>query len=116
MDENIDDLVEVYSAADLTEAYFLRDLLENGGIATRVVGDTLTGMIPPGAETAPRLWVFRADEERAREIVDDFERNHRHRPSTDEPPAETWRCPTCGEAVDIDFELCWNCQTPKKPY
>lgn len=114
-----EDIVEVYSAADITEAYFLRDVLGDAGIATRVVGDTLTGMLPPGEETAPRLWVFRKDEARAREIVEEFERVHQ-RPRLDDErnpvSAATWTCPTCGEPVDADFELCWNCQTPRKEY
>ncbi len=28
---------------------------------------------------------------------------------------QTWRCPRCGEDVPGHFELCWNCQTPRKP-
>ncbi len=110
------DIVEAYLAADITEAHFLRDLLEEQGIKARVVGDTLTGMIPAGEVTAPRVWVFRSDEIRARELLDEYERVHR-RPHPDEAPsAETWKCPTCGEEVETEFELCWNCQTPRKPY
>jgi hypothetical protein len=119
MNEADDDIVEVYSAADITEAAFLRDLLEEAGIRTRVVGDSLqtaVGLLPPGEETAPRLWVFRADEGKAREMLADYERVHRRPHPDDDPPAESWQCPTCGETVETDFELCWNCQTPRKPY
>lgn len=110
-----EDIVEVYSAADLGEAYFLRDRLEEAGIAARVVGDTLTGMIPLGEETAPRVWVFRRDETRAREFIAEYEQGHR-RPHADDQPAEMWRCPNCGEEVETDLDLCWNCQTPRKPW
>jgi len=24
-----------------------------------------------------------------------------------------WKCPECGETVEIDFDVCWNCQKPK---
>jgi hypothetical protein len=24
-----------------------------------------------------------------------------------------WKCPGCGEAVDDEFEVCWNCQRQK---
>jgi predicted amidophosphoribosyltransferase len=24
-----------------------------------------------------------------------------------------WKCPSCGERVEDDFEMCWNCQTEK---
>jgi len=116
MSDEEEDIVEVYSAADITEAYFLRDVLGDAGISARVVGDSLTGMLPPGEETAPRLWVFRADEARSREIVKEYERVHRQPHLDDDRPAETWKCPTCGELVEADFELCWNCQTPRKAY
>jgi len=26
--------------------------------------------------------------------------------------ASEWACPTCGEVVPANFEVCWNCQTP----
>jgi len=116
MNDEEEDIVEVYSAADITEAYFLRDVLGDAGISTRVVGDSLTGMLPPGEETAPRLWVLRNDEARAREIVAEYERVHQRPHRDDDRPAETWKCPTCGESVEADFELCWNCQTPRKAY
>lgn len=112
-----DDIIEVYSAADLTEAYFLRDMLGDAGIEARVVGDRLTGMLPPGEETAPRLWVFRCDEQRARELLAGYERIHlRPHADDDDRPAQSWVCPTCGEQVEIDLDLCWNCQTPRQPY
>jgi predicted RNA-binding Zn-ribbon protein involved in translation (DUF1610 family) len=32
-------------------------------------------------------------------------------------PQDYWRCPNCGEIVENDFELCWNCECvkPEKP-
>lgn len=116
MDETDAELVEVYSAADIAEAHFLQSMLEDAGIKARVVGDTLSGMIPPGEETAPRVWVFQPDEAVAKELLAEYERVHRRPHPDDDVPAETWKCPTCGEAVEADFELCWNCQTPRKAY
>lgn len=118
MDENDAELVEVYSAADIAEAHFLQSMLEDAGIKARVVGDTLSGLPPLGEVVAPRVWVFQSDEAVAKELLVEFERVHRrpHLDAEDDRPAETWTCPTCGEAVEADFELCWNCQTPRKPY
>lgn len=119
MSESDDEIVEVYSAADLAEAALLRDLLEDAGIRARIVGDQLqgaVGMLPPGEETAPKLWVFHADEGRARDLLGEYERRHNAPHPDDDTPAATWECPTCGEEVEADFELCWNCQTPRKPY
>ena len=36
---------------------------------------------------------------------------------SDEPLAETddlWECASCQETVTVDFEICWNCQTPRE--
>jgi predicted RNA-binding Zn-ribbon protein involved in translation (DUF1610 family) len=32
-------------------------------------------------------------------------------------PQDYWKCPNCGEIVENDFELCWNCECvkPEKP-
>jgi hypothetical protein len=60
--------------------------------------------------------VLEADAPRARQLMKDYEASHA-RPHPDEDvPEETWTCPSCGEQVEADFDLCWNCQTPRKPY
>ena len=112
-----DDIVEVYKAGELGEAYFLRDMLGNAGIEARVVGDSIsTGLgLPPVGESAPSLWVRRTDEKQARELLTEYEKVHA-RPHSDEESRPAWKCSACGELVDDDFELCWNCQNPRKPY
>lgn len=113
MNETEDDIVEVYAAEDSAEAHLLRGLLEEQGIRVEVVGDAL--MTPVPLDMTPRIWVQRHDEARAREIVAEFEARQRT-PHFDSEPRETWKCPTCGELVEADFDLCWNCQTPRKAY
>ncbi|MGQ0635255.1 MAG: putative signal transducing protein [Planctomycetaceae bacterium] len=114
MSETDDDIVEVYSAADVTEAYFLRDLLADQGIQSQVVGDALPNL-PPGQESAPRLWVHRRDESRAKNVLEEYERRQRA-PHPFSDARDAWKCPNCGELVEADFDLCWNCQTPRKEY
>jgi hypothetical protein len=114
MSENEEDIVEVYSAANVTEAHFLRDLLTEQGIEAQVVGESLPSL-PPGQESAPRLWVHRRDEQRAQAMLEEYERRQQA-PHPDAEPRNAWKCPTCGELVEADFELCWNCQTPRKEY
>jgi hypothetical protein len=117
MHETEEDIVEVYSAADIAEAHFLRGMLEEAGIQARVVGDELiTSVGSLGAQVAPRVWVHRADAPRAKELLKEYEQVHRRPHPDDDTPAETWKCSTCGESVDADLDLCWNCQTPRKPY
>jgi hypothetical protein len=67
-------IVELCSAADLTEAYAFCDWLEEAGIRSRVVGEFLgaaAGSLPLGDTTAPRIWVREEDAARAREIIDE---------------------------------------------
>ncbi len=66
-------VVEVCSAADVVEARGLCDLLEEAGIAGRVVGEYLggaAGSLPLGEPIAPRIWVHEADLARAHQIIE----------------------------------------------
>ena len=110
------EIVEVYRAADAAQAHFLMNLLGDSGIEARVVGETLTALgYPPGTPSAVQLWVHQGDQNRAREILAEWEAMHL-RPRPDNDPRRAWKCAVCGELVDEDFELCWNCQNPRTPY
>lgn len=109
------EVVEVYSAANPVEAHAIRNLLEQAGIEARVVGDIIRmagGELPLGQVTAPRIWVREADVGRAREIVRQYEALRRS--GAPEDDATPWTCPQCGEEVEGSFEICWNCQCPRK--
>jgi hypothetical protein len=112
-----DEVVEVYLATDSPQAHFVRNLLVDAGIDARVVGGTVSSSLglPQGIESAPAVLVHKADEARARALVDDFEKRNLQ-PHSDDEPRQAWKCPSCGELVDADFELCWNCQNPRTPY
>ena len=112
-----DDIVEVYIAADGPEAHFLRNMLIDAGINAEVLGGTVSSSLglPAGVESAPSVLVNKADEVRAREILSEWEKQHR-RSHPENEPRPAWKCPTCSELVDDDYELCWNCQTPRVPY
>lgn len=111
---NETDIVEVYCAPNTVEAYALKNVLEDAGIRTRVVGDMLqaaTGDLPLGFDSQPRLWVARSDETRAKQLLDECEQSHQI--AQDGVAAATWRCAHCGEEVESDFEVCWNCEQPR---
>jgi Putative prokaryotic signal transducing protein len=110
------EIVEIYTAADEREAHFLSNLLADAGIEARVVGDTISSLqFPPGEKTAPSIWVKHADEVESRRLITEWE-TIRARPHSDDEPRPAWKCSACGELVDEDFELCWNCQNPRTPY
>ena len=105
------ELVEVYCAANAQEAYLVKSALENAGIEASVVGDHLqiaAGDLPFGWMVSPRVWVRTPDAAPARALIVQWQAD---RPQ-DEPPSPSppWTCPKCGETVDADFDICWNCQ------
>ncbi|MBS0260484.1 MAG: DUF2007 domain-containing protein [Planctomycetes bacterium] len=109
--------INVYLAKNLLEAEFLHNLLADAGIEAFVIGGAtaLLAEVIPLAARAPCLWVRQADAEQARAILADYERRQKAaHPDTD--PAATWKCAACGELVDEEFDLCWNCQNPRRPY
>jgi hypothetical protein len=72
------DPVAVYNAANNMEAIFVRDALVAAGVDAFViedlsrVGTWIGGFIPEIHK--PQVWVERADIERAKPVLDDFER------------------------------------------
>ncbi|HHH39691.1 MAG TPA: DUF2007 domain-containing protein [Sedimenticola sp.] len=95
----------VYQARDRIEAQLLKDYLAGYHIRVLVEGEYLAGaagglpVIP-----CPRIWVLEdRDHDRARELIAQFlERD---------TAADPWRCPGCGEWIEGQFQVCWNCGT-----
>jgi hypothetical protein len=66
------DIVEIYSAANSFEAYAMANALKAAGVKARVVGDilgTAAGGLGFGMPCAPKVWVLKDDEARARELL-----------------------------------------------
>jgi len=95
----------LYQAANRIEAQLLLDLLERHRIDAVVLGDYLAGaagQLP--ADICPTLWLIdERDRARAEALL-----THFLNPSP-AAGATPWDCPACGEQVEGDFELCWNC-------
>jgi len=99
---------EVYLAADPINAEIAKDLLAGHGIQAHVRNQYLWGgMGDLPANVYPSVWV---DDERdfdaARKLIKQFERG----PIVEGRP---WQCPHCGEYLDAQFAVCWNCGTDK---
>ncbi len=106
-------VVEVYWAKDAPHAHLVKTILQKAGIPAEVVGEMLhaaVGELPMGPTTSPRVWVPKGDEQRARAIIAEWEKQRRETPATETPP---WACPHCGAEVDAGFDLCWKCQRPR---
>ncbi|OGI47989.1 MAG: hypothetical protein A2151_05170 [Candidatus Muproteobacteria bacterium RBG_16_65_34] len=95
------------SAANLPEAYLLKQLLEQAGIEARVFNEHAQGALGeiPFTHAYPEVWLINdADAVRAEELIRTYERT--------EPSAVTRACPACGEQNPQGFEICWRCGAP----
>lgn len=107
-------MIEVYTARDVVDARLMKELLESRGLRAVARGEPLNilGIHIPLGRVFPSVWVEEGDFERARQIVDDFQRSlEREREA--EAEAGPWTCPECGEELEGQFRECWNCQTPR---
>lgn len=92
----------VYSASNSLEAYSVKGLLENTGIAVRLTGEALAAAIGelPANVMEVQLWVAPHQWQKAKELVMDYLSND----------YQDWCCQHCGEMNQGQFELCWRCQ------
>jgi hypothetical protein len=103
----------LYTARDRIEAQLVADHLDRHLLRVTVLGDYLAGAVGElPADLAPSVWLIDdADLDRARALLDAF-LSERARPPGDSGP---WVCAACGERVEDDFDLCWNCGHPRDP-
>jgi hypothetical protein len=98
----------VYGARDLTEAHFVKGLMEAEEIAAIVQGGPLQivlGEIPVTPESLPSVWVADDDIPHAMQIIDDLRKGG---PAATNPEPD-WTCPKCGEVSEGQFTTCWKC-------
>lgn len=98
-------MIRLYRAADLVQAWLLRDLLLRNGIGALVFNEHAQGGAGqlPVTETYPEVWIEDSvDEARARALVVNFE-------SAIGSDGQERLCSACGESNPAAFEMCWNC-------
>lgn len=110
MEEN--DVVQVYLTPQPHQAHFLCNILADAGIEARAIGANLNSVDPPANLQSGAVWVRGRDAELARRILTQWEQDQA-RPHLAEADTATWTCPNCGEAVEDNFDLCWNCQNSR---
>jgi putative signal transducing protein len=106
------DPVEVYAAKDITEAQFVRNILENAGIESTIVGEALGTALGdlPAFHAAPRIWVCPEDANRARLLVEDYQKRLTERVGAhDSDEHEVPFCYHCGSEVVLGEPKCWAC-------
>lgn len=103
---------EVYAARDEIDATLVRSMLAESGIESQVVGGSIAGAVgevPAGLPSAPGVWVSVDQADTAQDLIREMEHIRRQHADT----GEVWNCTGCHEEVTVDFEICWNCQTPR---
>ena len=100
------DEIVLYRAMGPTDAYLLRQWLEDVGIPCRLVGESLMGLggAIPIPDALPRVLVPKAHEAEAKEALARWQGPRLVH------PART--CPHCGEDNPPSFALCWSCEQP----
>lgn len=106
----VQSMKKLYEAADRIEAQVLKDVLGANHVAAVILGDYLSGAageLP--ANIYPAVWVVEnRDLPRAEELLRDFTKSRGINAENN-----AWHCPRCGEWVEANFEVCWNCATPR---
>ena len=99
----------VYTTSDLLWIGHLRNLLVNEGIRCEVRTPFLaaaTGDLPI-TECWSQLWILDdAELDEALEVIHAAV-NRRGQPSA------LWSCSGCGEEIESQFEVCWQCGSPR---
>ncbi len=94
----------LYAAADLIAAQLLKDWLQETGVRTAIFNQNAqsgSGEIP-FTHAYPEIWLMDvADEERARELVRQFDARTM--------PLGAINCPHCREDNPSNFASCWQC-------
>ncbi|MGO2508145.1 MAG: putative signal transducing protein [Vibrio hibernica] len=102
--------MKIYSASTPIEAHIVCGLLQSQGVEVKVYAEdlfSLKGEIPLTSETDPYIWLLNAqDETLARNIIQDYE-------SEESEGGINWQCSSCGEIVEPQFSICWNCEREK---
>lgn len=106
-----DTLVEVYSPANRLQAALLSEMLDDAGIAHRVVNYKIADIAGdvPFTKNWPRVWVAAADRDAAAAICRRFEDRLTRRRREVSVTAGTLFCYHCGETVDEQAEICHAC-------
>jgi len=99
-------MLRVYTGEVLALVEIMKEVLRMNNIDSYIKNQYLSGAageIPPH-ESWPQLWVADQDFKRAKIIIEEAQR--------DSPESqEMLICSTCGEEIEGQFAVCWNCDT-----
>ncbi len=97
----------LYTSSNPMMVTHLRNLLQSEGVECRLKNEflySIAGEVPP-TMIWPELWVAESDFDRAQRVVNEA--------LADKSGLPPWRCAECGEQVEGQFDLCWQCGAPR---
>lgn len=102
-------MLKLTRAPNLIVAQHWMNILATAGVPCELHNRYLSGALGeiPAEQCAPELWlVDERDEKLARRLLADAAKE----PPPGVPP---WRCRHCGETLEAQFTVCWQCGTPR---
>jgi hypothetical protein len=101
--------LHTFNLGDNLQLELLKSLLERNGIEFLVKSEHMFAIAGgvPFTECYPELWIMDdRDFDRASKLIHVW-----LQPSKE--PGVAWRCETCLETIEGQFDLCWNCQASR---
>lgn len=105
---------QVFTDPSVMPCDLLKRILEDQGVKVLLknapssagAGDPLASL-SASSFAWPEVWVADADYDVAAEVVAGMQLNQ-------ESSGAPWTCAHCGETVDAELNVCWNCETPQE--
>ncbi|MFT5115275.1 MAG: hypothetical protein ACI8P9_004619 [Parasphingorhabdus sp.] len=98
----------IYTASNLPDAFMLRDMLRDSGIAAEVFNQHSSGAMGeiPATEVWPEIWIHEElHVEFATKLMNNYEVQRNSLAQVDR------LCKECGEQNPGNFDFCWQCNT-----
>lgn len=97
---------KIYTHPELAMVQLAKNELQNRGIDSVIRGEHLASVAGGGAsfDAWVELWVV--DDARLQEAAQAIQETFEH---TAEEAGKPWTCPNCGETIEPQFAVCWNC-------
>ncbi|CAM2178956.1 DUF2007 domain-containing protein [Paraburkholderia sacchari] len=104
-------MLKLSRAPNVLIAQHWMNILAAAGVPCELHNRYLSGAMGeiPADQCAPEIWITdERDETLARKLIAD---------ATNGPPpgAPSWRCPQCGETLEAQFTVCWQCGRERDP-
>ena len=99
--------MKIYSAANPPEAHIVCELLKSHQIDCEVRGEGMFGLqgeLPFGEDSEPYVWLYNQSKRyEALSLIKEF--------TFPTQSGKEWICQQCGETIEPQFALCWQCGT-----